>query len=188
MLMNGEQYKESLKKLRPNIYKWGKLIEDVTTDPATRLHVDSVARSYENAFDPEKAPIYTTKSVLTGETVHRWNSLMTSMDDVIGNSRMKRDQYHQTGTCQGATCAGWTAINSLWAVTYDMDKDLGTDYHERLKNFAKYVEGNALSVAGALTDAKGSRALKPSMQSNIDITSVLITPTIMRLSSPNFVT
>ena len=32
MMMNGKQYIESLKKLRPNIYKWGKLIEDVTTN------------------------------------------------------------------------------------------------------------------------------------------------------------
>ena len=47
MMMNGQQYKESLKKMRPNIYKWGKLIEDVTINPATRLHVESVSRSYD---------------------------------------------------------------------------------------------------------------------------------------------
>jgi 4-hydroxybutyryl-CoA dehydratase/vinylacetyl-CoA-Delta-isomerase len=47
MMMNGKQYKEPLKKMRPNIYKWGKLIEDVTTNPATRLHVESVSRSYD---------------------------------------------------------------------------------------------------------------------------------------------
>ncbi len=78
--MNGKQYIESLKKLRPNIYKWGKLIEDVTTDPATALHVKSVARSYDLSFDPEKAPIYTTKSTISGETIHRWNSLQDSME------------------------------------------------------------------------------------------------------------
>ena len=37
-LKNGEQYVESLARMRPNIYKWGQLIQDVTTDPATRLH------------------------------------------------------------------------------------------------------------------------------------------------------
>ncbi len=61
-LMNGQQYKASIKKMRPNVYKWGELIEDVTTHPATRLHVQSVATSYDAAFDPEKAPIFTANS------------------------------------------------------------------------------------------------------------------------------
>ena len=39
MMMNGKQYVESIKKMRPNIYKFGKLIQDVTTDPNTALHI-----------------------------------------------------------------------------------------------------------------------------------------------------
>ena len=168
MLMNGKQYKESLKRMRPNIYKWGKLIEDVTSNPATKLHIESVARSYDAAFDSEKAPIFTAKSHLTGETAHRWNTLMGSAEAVLGNSKMKREQFHQTGTCQGATCAGWTGINTLWAVTYEMDQELGTSYHERVKKYFRLVEDNAFCLAGALTDAKGNRALKPSAQKDLD--------------------
>lgn len=168
MLMNGEQYKESLKRLRPNIYKWGELIEDVTTHPATRLHVQSVSQSYDAAFDPQTAPIFTAKSHLTGEIAHRWNTFMGSAEAVLGNSKMKRAQFHATGTCQGATCAGWTGLNTLWAITFEMDRDLGTNYHERLKKYFHFVEDNALAIAGALTDAKGNRALKPSQQPNLD--------------------
>lgn len=168
MLMTGQQYRESLKKMRPNIYKWGNLIEDVTTHPATKLHVDSVAQSYDAAFDPEKAAIFTAKSHLTGETAHRWNTFMNSADAVLGNAKMKRAQFHTTGTCQGATCAGWTGLNVLWAVTYEIDKEFGTNYHERLQKYFRYVEDNAFALAGAITDAKGNRALKPSQQPNID--------------------
>jgi 4-hydroxybutyryl-CoA dehydratase/vinylacetyl-CoA-Delta-isomerase len=167
-LMNGDQYRESLRKLRPNMYKWGELIEDVTTHPATRLHVQSVADSYDAAFDPERAPLFTAKSPLTGETAHRWNTLMNSMEAVMGNSKMKRAQFQRTGTCQGATCAGWTGINVLWAITYEMDRDLGTNYHERVKKYFKHVEDNCLALAGAITDAKGNRSLKPSEQPNKD--------------------
>jgi 4-hydroxybutyryl-CoA dehydratase/vinylacetyl-CoA-Delta-isomerase len=166
MLMNGQQYVESLNKMRPNVYKWGNLIEDVTTNPATRLHVKSVALSYDAAFDPERATIFTAKSHLTGNTAHRWNTLMGSAEAVLGNAQMKRAQYRMTGTCQGATCAGWTGLNVLWEVTAQMDKDLGTAYHERLKKYFRYVEDHALALAGAITDAKGNRALKPSQQTN----------------------
>jgi 4-hydroxybutyryl-CoA dehydratase/vinylacetyl-CoA-Delta-isomerase len=167
-MKNGEQYVESIRKMRPNIYKWGKLIEDVTTDPATRLHIQSVKRSYDLSHDLAKASIYTNKSHLTGETVHRWNSLMQSAEDVMNNANMKREQYHQSGTCQGATCAGWTGINVLWDVTWQMDKDLGTNYHERIRKYWKYMEDNSLTLAGAITDAKGNRSLKPSQQANKD--------------------
>jgi len=143
MLMNGQQYLESLKKMRPNIYKWGKLIEDVTVDPATQLHVKSVALSYDAAFDPERAPIFTAKSHLTGNTAHRWNTFMDSAEAVVGNAQMKRAQFRTSGTCQGATCAGWTGLNVLWEVTAQMDKDLGTSYHERLKKYFRYVEDHA---------------------------------------------
>ncbi|MDF2499744.1 MAG: abfD [Anaerosporomusa subterranea] len=167
-LMNGEQYRESLRKLRPNIYKYDELIEDVTSHPATKLHVDSVAHSYDMSFDPEKGKIYTAVSHLSGQKAHRWNTLNQTVFDQVGNSDMKRDQFRWSGTCQGATCAGWTGLNVLWAVTYDMDKELGTNYHERLKKYFQYVEDNALALAGAITDAKGNRALKPSQQKNKD--------------------
>ena len=167
-LKNGEQYIESIRKMRPNVYKWGEVIEDVTTHPATRLHIQSVKRSYDLSHDPEKAHIYTTKSYLTGETIHRWNSLMQTAEDVMGNSNMKREQFHQSGTCQGATCAGWTAMNVIWDATWQMDKDLGTDYHERVKKYWRYMEDNCVTKAGAITDAKGNRSLRPSQQTNKD--------------------
>jgi 4-hydroxybutyryl-CoA dehydratase/vinylacetyl-CoA-Delta-isomerase len=167
-LKNGEQYVASIAKMRPNVYKWGKLIQDVTTDPATRLHIQSVKRSYDLSHDPAKASIYTAQSHLTGETVHRWNSLMQSAEDVMANSNMKREQYHQSGTCQGATCAGWTAMNVLWDITWQMDQDLGTHYHERVRKYWRYMEDNAITMAGAITDAKGNRSLGPAAQANKD--------------------
>jgi len=167
-LKTGAQYKEEMKKMRPNVYKWGKLIEDVTTNPATKAHIDNVAMWYDRSFDPATEALYTTTSFLSGKKAHRWNTLMTSAEDVIGNAKMKRDGYRTCGSCMGPVCAGWTVINALWAVTYDMDKELGTDYHERLKKFAMFAEDNALALSGALTDAKGNRALKPGQQDNPD--------------------
>ncbi|WP_333595771.1 4-hydroxyphenylacetate 3-hydroxylase N-terminal domain-containing protein, partial [Anaerospora hongkongensis] len=166
-LINGEQYKASLAKLRPNIYKWGRLIEDVTTHPATRLHVESVSHSYDAAFT-EEAGVFTRTSYLTGQKAHRWNTLMASAEDVLANSQMKRAQFHRTGTCQGATCAGWTAINALWAVTYEADQKYGTAYHQRIKDYFALVEDNSYALAGALTDAKGNRALGVAQQPDAD--------------------
>ena len=68
-LRTREDYLSSLKSLRPNVYKFGKLIEDVTTHPATRRVVESHARGIDAAHDPELSEIFTTTSNLTGETI-----------------------------------------------------------------------------------------------------------------------
>jgi len=168
-LKTGAQYIEEMKKMRPNVYKWGELIEDVTTHPATACHIKNVAKWYDNSFDPEKEKIYTTTSALSGNKAHRWTTLIASADDMLGNANMKRDGYHTCGSCMGPVCAGWTVLNALWGVTYEMDQELGTDYHERLKNFFAFAEEKALALSGALTDAKGNRALKPGQQDNPDM-------------------
>ena len=74
-LKTGAQYIEEMKKMRPNVYKWGELIEDVTTHPATKAHIMTVANWYDSSFDPEKEDIYTTTSYLSGNKAHRWNTI-----------------------------------------------------------------------------------------------------------------
>lgn len=167
-MKNGAQYRKSLQKLGPNIYKWGKPIKDVTRNLATKLHVDAIAACYDAAFDPEHAPLFTSVSHLTGKPAHRWNTLMRTPEDVLANARMKRAQFHRTGACHGATCAGWTMLNALWAVTWEIDQARGTDYHQRLERYFRFLEENSLATAGALTDAKGNRSLGPAAQPSID--------------------
>ena len=167
-LITRNEYLSALKGLRPNIYKFGELIEDVTTHPATKRVVESHARNYDAASDPDLEDIYTTISVFTGEQVLRWNSMMQSAEDLIDNMHMKRQNFRRSGSCTGGVCVGWNAQNVMWAITNEMDQELGTDYQPRLKDWILIAQNQGLTVAGALTDAKGDRSLKPSQQSNLD--------------------
>ena len=163
-----DDYLEALQQLRPNIFKFGELIEDVTTHPATKRTVESHARNYDAAHDPELEDIYTATSIFSGEKILRWNSMMQEPEDLIMNMRMKRQNYRRTGSCTGAVCVGWNAMNVMWAVSSEIDKERGTDYQTRLKKWILSAEEKGLTVAGALTDAKGDRSLKPSQQPDLD--------------------
>jgi 4-hydroxybutyryl-CoA dehydratase/vinylacetyl-CoA-Delta-isomerase len=134
--------------MRPNVYKFGELIEDVTTHPATRRAVESHCLAYDAANDPELEDIYTTASIFTGEKILRWNSMMQSAEALIGNMHLKRQNYRRSGTCTG------------------MDEEFGTDYQARLKKWIVGAQERGITVAGALTDAKGNRKLRPSQQSD----------------------
>jgi len=164
-----EEYKESLRQLRPNIYKFGELIEDVTTHQATRWTVEGHAQMYALQQDPKYQELVTTTSSLMTERIFRHLSILKSPEDLFAALKQKRLMFNLTGTCTGALCAGWNAINAMWATTFDMDKKLGTGYHERLKEWLITAQKRAITISGALTDPKGDRSLPPSQQEDPDM-------------------
>jgi len=164
-----EEYKKSLQKMKPNIYKFGELIKDVTTHPATKRTVEGHAQIYAAAQKTEYADILTTTSHLTNKPVVRYLSILQNAEDMIANVRMKRLMFNLTGTCTGGRCAGFNALNAMYAATFDMDNEYGTSYHSRLKNWLKQAQENDIALSGALTDPKGDRTKSPSQQADPDM-------------------
>jgi 4-hydroxybutyryl-CoA dehydratase / vinylacetyl-CoA-Delta-isomerase len=173
-LKTATEYKESLRKMRPNVYKFGKLIEDVTTHPATKSTVEGHAQVYAAQHDEKRQEIVTTISGLTGEKISRYLSIIGSVDDMLANSKMKRLMFNLTGTCTGGRCVGWNSINAMWAATYDIDKEYGTDYHQRLKDWLVDAQKRDICISGALTDPKGDRTKLPSEQDDPDMNLHLV--------------
>ncbi|MBI5882286.1 MAG: hypothetical protein HZB91_04195 [Elusimicrobia bacterium] len=164
-----EAYRESLRRMRPNIYKFGKLITDVTTDPLTKRTIEGHAQLFDSARDPRHQDLFTTTSHLTGKRVSRYLSVLRTAEDIIALSRMKRAAFNLTGTCTGGRCVGGAALNAMWSTTYDVDKERGTDYHRRLKRWLLDAQERDITCCGALTDAKGHRRLSPSRQADPDM-------------------
>ncbi|UCF07330.1 MAG: 4-hydroxyphenylacetate 3-hydroxylase [Thermoplasmata archaeon] len=169
-----DQYKESLRRMRPNIYKFGELIEDVIAHPATRATIEGHAQIFEHALAQEYQEVFTTISSLSGERISRYLSIIGSAEDMIANAKMKRLAFNLTGTCTGGRCVGWNAINAMWATTHDMDGKLGTDYHARIKDWLEKAQGDDITLAGALTDPKGDRTKPPSAQEDPDMNLHLV--------------
>jgi len=168
-MKTSKEYKESLRNMRPNIYKFGELITDVTTHAATRRTIEGHAQIFEAAQKPEFKDILTTTSHFTGQPISRYLSVVQGPEDMIANVRMKRLMFNLTGTCTGGRCVGFNAINAMWATTYDIDKEHGTQYHKRLQTWLQDAQKRDITLAGALTDAKGDRSKTPSQQCDPDL-------------------
>ncbi|MGQ9582897.1 MAG: 4-hydroxyphenylacetate 3-hydroxylase N-terminal domain-containing protein [Thermoplasmatota archaeon] len=164
-----EEYRESLRRMRPNVHKFGELIRDVTTHPATRRVVEGHARLFGAAMEEGTRELLTTTSSLTGEPISRYLSLIRGPEDMLANLRLKRLAFHLTGTCTGGRCVGWTALNAMWAATFEMDGALGTDYHGRLRDWLIEKGREDIALCGALTDPKGDRGLGPREQPDPDL-------------------
>jgi len=173
-MRTGQEYKASLQRMRPNVYKFGELIRDVTTHPATRRAVAGHAQIFDAAQRAEYQDILTTLSSITGERISRYLSVIGSAEDMIMNVRMKRLMFNFTGTCTGGRCVGFNAINSMWAATYDMDHEVGTDYHQRVREWLANAQKEDIALAGALTDPKGDRSKRPLEQRDPDMSLRMI--------------
>lgn len=168
-MKSSNEYKESLRKMKPNIYKFGELIKDVTTHPYTRRTVEGHAQIFTASHQREYKDILTKYSNLIKDYASRYLSLVENADDMIMNVKMKRLMFNLTGTCTGGRCVGCTAINAMWATTYDIDKKKGSDYHKRIRRWLQDAQRRDITVAGALTDPKGDRSKKASEQRDPDM-------------------
>jgi 4-hydroxybutyryl-CoA dehydratase/vinylacetyl-CoA-Delta-isomerase len=167
-MMTGQQYRESLRRLKPEVYYMGEKIESVADHPAFLPHVNAAALTYDMALAPEFEELLTAKSHLTGEKINRFTHIHHSHDDLVKKVKMLRALGQQTGSCF-QRCVGFDGLNSVYSITYDIDQKMGTDYHKRLVEVLKEIQSKDLMVSGAMTDVKGNRRLSPSQQEDPDL-------------------
>ncbi len=167
-LMTGEQYIESLRKLKTKVYMFGKQVENFVDDPIIRPSINSVAMTYDLAHEAEYEDLMTATSALTGNKINRFAHIHQSTDDLRKKVKMQRLLGQKTATCF-QRCVGMDAFNAVFSTTYEVDEKYGTKYHENFKKYLEEVEQNDWTVDGAMTDPKGDRGLAPSKQADPDM-------------------
>jgi len=173
-MMDGQQYLESLRRLKTEVYYAGERIEGCAADhPTVQPHVRSAAMTYELAHSPEFEDLLTATSHLTGQRINRFTHIHQSPADLAKKVKMLRALAQQTGSCF-QRCVGFDALNAAYTVTHEMDRDNGTNYHQRIKDFLCYIQENDFMVAGSMTDPKGDRGLRPSQQADPDLYTRLV--------------
>jgi len=162
------EYLESLRKLKPRVYAFGEEIASVADHPLTKPHVAAAALTYELAHQPDAMDLVTAHSHRSGLVINRFTHIHQSTQDLVKKVKMLRMIAQRTGSCF-QRCVGFDAINAIYSVTYEMDRELGTGYHERFCAYLDKLQEEDLMVAGSMTDAKGDRSLKPSLQPDQDV-------------------
>ncbi|OPY88723.1 MAG: 4-hydroxybutyryl-CoA dehydratase/vinylacetyl-CoA-Delta-isomerase [Smithella sp. PtaU1.Bin162] len=167
-LQTAAQYEESLRKLKLKVYLMGERIVNPVDHPIIRPSMNSVKMTYALAHDPEHEDLMTATSHLTGQKINRFCHLHQSTTDLVKKVKMQRLLGQKTGACF-QRCVGMDAVNAVDSVTFEMDKKLGTSYHERFLKFLRRMQDEDMTVDGAMTDPKGDRGLPPSRQADPDL-------------------
>jgi len=162
-----QEFIESLRRLRVELYVLGEKVESVTEHPILRPSLSALAKTYEIAHDPRYTELFVRQG-LDGERINCFTSLHHTTQDLLNKVRALRILGQETGTCF-QRCVGWDALNALESTTFEMDQALGTQYHSRFIDYLRYVQQNDLVCNGAMTDVKGNRGLRPSQQADPDM-------------------
>ena len=165
-ITTGEEYIQSLRGRKLRVFLFGERVEEPVDHPMIRPSINAVARTYDLAqTDPELA---TAQSSIAGRRVNRFLHVAESVDDVVAQNKMQRRLGQLTGTCF-QRCVGMDALNSLYSVTFDLDRAHGTDHHPRFKRFVAAMQKENYVIGGAMTDPKGDRGKGPSQQVDPDL-------------------
>ena len=111
--------------------------------------------------------LFTARSHLTGDTVNLVTHIQQSIEDLVSKILMLREMGRKTACCF-QRCAGLDCMNTVYAITHDMDQTYGTEYHQRFIDFMKHIQTHDLVSAACMTDTKGDRSLSPSQQEDKD--------------------
>jgi len=168
-LKTKQEYFDTIKRLNSEVYAFGERVKDITEHPCFRPPMESIGLVYELSRMEEYEDLLTAYSPFSNERVNRFLHIHQEQEDLRKRFMISRFYVHKHGACIGGRCVSSGALNSLFAVTYEMDQELDTEYHSRFLEYLKYVQKNDFTVAGAMMDVKGDRSLRPHQQRDPDM-------------------
>jgi 4-hydroxybutyryl-CoA dehydratase/vinylacetyl-CoA-Delta-isomerase len=158
-----KEYLDSLRDGRV-VYVYGEKVEDVTTHPILKLTARGCAMEFALAEDPRYRELF-VEQVPDGEPVSFVFLPPRNVENLIRRRKILQTLVRTTlGRFVSAKLVGNDVLSSLTIVSRRIDKKLGTNYSERVEAYRKHLMDNDLTVAGAMSDVKGDRSLRPSDQ------------------------
>ena len=166
MPMNSADYRESLRRHSPRVFVDGARVDSVVDSPALQPGINALGLTYDFALREELAPVMRAVQASSGKTVNRMLHVDQSSADLLNKLEAVRILCQQTGCAQ--RYLAHDAFSALAQSTGRIDADKGTRYGERFTAYLHDFQDKDLSVAIAMTDAKGDRSRRPHEQANVD--------------------
>jgi 4-hydroxyphenylacetate 3-monooxygenase len=161
MVRTGKQYVDAIKR-RATVYIGGEEVNDVTTHPAFRNSVGSVARLYDITADPANAERLTYREEETGERCNLIFLRPRSQDDLRARRQVHEAWADATWGMLGRAPDHVAAFITGMACKPDVFDLHQQGFSANILNYWRYIRDNDLFLAYAVVPpagAKGSEAV-----------------------------
>ncbi|HML95627.1 MAG TPA: 4-hydroxyphenylacetate 3-hydroxylase N-terminal domain-containing protein [Thermodesulfobacteriota bacterium] len=167
MIMTASDYRESLREYKPRVFINGSAVDSVPDEPLLAPGINAVGVTYDFADLPEYLPVMRARQGTSGEIVNRMVHIDESSTDLLNKLEAVRL------VCKVSGCAmrylTHDALNGIFQATRRTDDAHNTDYSQRFLEYLHGVQERDLTLAVAMTDAKGDRSMRPGRQANPDV-------------------
>ena len=157
MTRSGKDYIEGLRDNR-RVFIDGEYISDVAHHPAFAGAVESIARVYDMANDPENRKTMTFASPTTGQPVNMSYLIPRSEDDLRRRRVALRQTAEMTVGIMGRGPEHVASFLSGWAGRADVFAEGGKQFGENIKKFYEHVRDNDLYCAYAIVPPQIDRS------------------------------
>lgn len=165
-IVTAEDYVESLRSRDMNVFFMGERVGEPVDNPVIWPSINAMAETYRLAT--ERPELGGVRTEVRGRPVNRFLHVPATPNDILDKHEMQRELGRRTGTCF-QRCVGLDAISACHSVTFDIDREHNTKYHERFLKFLKRAQDANIVIGGAMTDPKGDRSKPPHRQSDPDL-------------------
>jgi 4-hydroxyphenylacetate 3-monooxygenase oxygenase component len=155
---SGKDYIESLRKNQPTVYFDGRLVEDVTTEPAFAGALQSVAEQYDLQLDERYRHFALYESPSSGELVSTSFMIPRSREDLT----KKRQQFklradHNFGF-MGRSPDFMNAFVTGWYLRADTFGTIKPQFADNARNYYEFVRENDLFLTHVLINPQTDRS------------------------------
>ncbi len=166
VIRTGDDYLASVRDRGTRLFLLGEQVEEPADHPVVLPSLLALKATYDLAA--ERPDLAEATSPYIDGPVNRFLHIVEGPDDLVTKARMQRELGRKTGTCF-QRCVGLDALNTLHSITFDIDAEHGTAYHQRFLRFLAEAQRRNVLIAGGMTDPKGDRSKRPHEQADEDL-------------------
>lgn len=152
----GQEYKERLRKAKNNVYVNGERVEDVTTHPAFKNVIDSMARLYDVQFEKPDKMLYTSPT--TGNKVGMTFLHPTTIDDLIARREAMEEWALTHHGLMGRAPDYLNAEVMAMGMNNDLFAEADPRFAQNARDYYEYARENDISLTHTLIHPQMNRA------------------------------
>ena len=153
----GAEYIANMKENGPEVYLHGKLVKDVTTHPALRGGVETLARMYDMQHDPAIRDEMTYVSPTTGDRVGTSFITPRTRDDLDARRTMMRHWARATFGMMGRSPDFMNVSIMAMAAAGDYFAQNRPEFKDNIINYYEHIRENDLVLTHTLHNLRRSR-------------------------------
>ena len=153
----GQEYINGLKEHPREVWIDGERVDDVTTHPALRNGVKSVAALYDMQHDPELREEMTYASPTTGDPVGLSFMIPQTVEDLERRRNMMTRWAWASCGMMGRSPDFLNVIFAAWAGASDFFAQDRPEFKQNVSNYYEYIRENDLTLTHALLNLQRRR-------------------------------